>query len=186
MRIDHIAFRVRDRNATVKFLCDALGYKVQQEFPIYFDDAHVDMAMCTALEPPEKLDAPVPWTAVLPGAHPQQYHMPPEIFVAEGTPDSIVGQWVKQHGPGIHHIAIQVESVEKTMREWQANGWAEFTSEDPLHCEGLTQVFTQPSALTGVIFEFIERGQHGFCKENVRGLMVSTKGVGVEPQKLKV
>jgi 4-hydroxyphenylpyruvate dioxygenase-like putative hemolysin len=144
------------------------------------------MAMCSALEPPEKLRAPVPWTTVLPGAHAQEYHMPPEIFVAEGTPDSIVGQWVQQHGPGIHHIAIQVESVEKTMREWQAKGWAEFTSEDPLHCEGLTQVFTKPSALTGVIFEFIERGQHGFCADNVRDLMVSTKGVGVEPQKLKV
>ena len=184
MRIDHIAFRVHDRAATVKFLCEALGYKVQQEFPIYFNEEKTESAMCTALEPPEKLKAP--WTTVLPGQHPQEYHIPPEIFVSEGSPGSIVHEWVKSHGPGIHHIAIQVESVEKTMREWQAKGWAEFTSEDPLHCEGLTQVFTQPSALTGVIFEFIERGQHGFCKENVRGLMVSTKGVGVEPQKLKV
>jgi len=186
MRIDHLAFRVKDRNATVKFLCEALGYKVQQEFPIYFDDEHKDMAMCTALEPPEKLDAPVPWTTLLPGAQKQEYHMPPEIFVSEGTPDSIVGQWVKQHGPGIHHIALQVESVEKTMRDWQTKGWAEFTSEAPLHCEGLTQVFTKPSALTGVIFEFIERGKFGFCKENVKALMESTKGIGAEPQKLKV
>ena len=54
-RIDHIAFRVRDRNKTVQFLCDALGYHVQQEFPIYFNDEKTDFAMCTALEPPEKV-----------------------------------------------------------------------------------------------------------------------------------
>jgi 4-hydroxyphenylpyruvate dioxygenase-like putative hemolysin len=177
MRIDHIAFRVPDRTATVKFLCEALGYKVQQEFPIYFDDEHIDMAMCTALEPPEKLDAPVPWSTVLPGQHRQEYHMPPEIFVSEGTPGSIVNEWVKQHGPGIHHIALQVESVDKTMAEWKRKGWAEFTSDAPMKCEGLTQVFTKPSQLTGVIFEFIERGTFGFCKENVKALMESTKSV---------
>jgi catechol 2,3-dioxygenase-like lactoylglutathione lyase family enzyme len=178
MRIDHIAFRVPDRAATVQFLCDALGYKVQQEFPIYFNEEKTEMAMCTALEPPEKLDAPVPWTTILPGQHQQQYHMPPEIFVSEGTPGSIVHDWVKARGPGIHHIAIQVDSVDETMKEWQRKGWAEFTSEAPMKCEGLTQVFTKPSSLTGVIFEFIERGAFGFCKENVKALMESTKDVG--------
>jgi len=177
MRIDHIAFRVHDRQATVNFLCDALGYKVQQEFPIYFNEEKTEMAMCTALEPPEKLDAPVPWTTVLPGQHRQEYHIPPEIFVSEGTPGSIVHDWVKAHGPGIHHIAIQVDSVEKTMTEWQRKGWAEFTSDAPMKCEGLTQVFTKPSELTGVIFEFIERGAFGFCKENVKALMESTKNI---------
>src|SRR5262245_33554729 len=163
MRIDPLAFRVKDRQATVNFLCEALGYKVQQEFPIYFNDAKTDFAMCTALEPPEKLDAPVPWTSALPWAHSQESHVRPAIFASEGAPGSIVREWVKEHGPGLHHIALQVDSVEETMREWQRKGWAEFTSDAPLSCEGLTQVFTKPSTLTGVIFEFIERGQFGFC-----------------------
>lgn len=175
MRIDHIAFRVKDRRATVRFLCDALGYKVQQEFPVIFDEAGHDRAMCTALEPPEKLESELPWIATVPGSD-QEYHVPPEIFVSEGTPGSIVDEWVAKHGPGIHHIAIQVDSVEDTKAEWERKGWAEFSTEDPLQCEGLTQVFTKPSELTGVIFEFIERGVHGFCKENVKALMESTKG----------
>ena len=175
-RIDHIAFRVRDRNKTVQFLCDALGYHVQQEFPIYFNDEQTDFAMCTALEPPEKVANGVPWVQLVPGDPPMEYHVPPEIFVSEGSPGSIVGQWVKQHGPGIHHIAIQVDSVAETMAEWRSKGWAEFSTDTPLHCEGLTQVFTKPSELTGVIFEFIERGTYGFCKENVKALMESTKG----------
>lgn len=175
MRIDHIAFRVRDRAATVRFLCDALGYKVQDEFPVLFNEDGTDRAMCTALEPPEKLDADAPWVIAIPGGD-QEYHVPPEIFVSEGTPGSIVDEWVNKHGPGIHHIAIQVESVEETQDEWMRKGWAEFSTEDPLQCEGLTQVFTKPSNLTGVIFEFIERGTHGFCKENVKALMESTRG----------
>jgi len=72
-------------------------------------------------------------------------------------------------------MAYQVESVEKTMKEWKEKGYAEFASENPLTCPGLTQVFTKPSQLTGVIYEFIERGEHGFCKDNVRDLMQSTK-----------
>jgi len=105
------------------------------------------------------------------------YHMAPEIFVSDGDPESIVGQWVtKRDGiGGIHHIAYQVDSVEKVMQEWREKGYAEFTSEKPLTCPGLTQVFTKPSELTGVIYEFIERGAQGFCKDNVKDLMESTK-----------
>lgn len=106
-----------------------------------------------------------------------QLHMPPEIFVSDGTPDSIVGKWVERRDGvgGVHHLAYQVESVQKTMDEWKEKGYAEFASEKPLTCPGLTQVFTKPSELTGVIYEFIERGAQGFCQANVKNLMESTK-----------
>ncbi len=55
MRIDHIAYRVPNRATAVQFFCEAMGYRVQQEFPVYFNDEKTDFAMCTALEPPEKL-----------------------------------------------------------------------------------------------------------------------------------
>src|SRR5262245_60101905 len=118
MRIDHIAFRVPDRMKAVNFLCDALGYKKQQDFTIYFNDEKTDTAECTALEPPETLHGMVPWTHLVPDMD-QEYHMPPEIFISEGSPGSVVGEWVKKNGPGIHHIAIQVDNVEATMKEWQ-------------------------------------------------------------------
>ena len=60
---------------------------------------------------------------------------------------------------------------------WKEKGYAEFTTEQPLSCPGITQIFTKPSELTGVIYEFIERGAHGFCKENVKSLMQSTKDI---------
>ena len=63
------------------------------------------------------------------------------------------------------------------MKEWQEKGYAEFTTQEPLMCPGLVQCFTKPSMITGIIYEFIERETVGFCKENVKDLMNSTKGL---------
>jgi catechol 2,3-dioxygenase-like lactoylglutathione lyase family enzyme len=179
MRLDHIAYRVADRVKTANFFIEALGYRIQTEFPIKFGDGST--AQCIALEPPEKpKNYNIPWVyhghIEMPESfHP--YHLAPEIFVSDGSPDSIVGQWVAARNGvgGIHHLAYQVDSVEEKMKEWQEKGFAEFASDKPLTCPGLTQVFTKPSELTGVIYEFIQRGEHGFCVENVKSLMESTK-----------
>ena len=183
MRIDHLAFRVKNRKATTKFLMDALKYKIQTEFNIKFDDG--TMAECIALEPPEKQFNGVPWTTicnpVVEGkwAENQEYHLAPEIFVSDGEPNSIVGKWVADRNGigGLHHIAYMVDSVKETMNEWKEKGYAEFLTKEPLTCPGLTQVFTKPSELTGVIYEFIERENEGFCTENVKELMISTKEI---------
>jgi catechol 2,3-dioxygenase-like lactoylglutathione lyase family enzyme len=179
MRIDHLAFRVPNRDAAVDFLMKALGYKFQAEFEICFNDEKTDKALCIALEPPEKVAKNLPWT--MPFGHldfmdtAAEYHMAPEIFVSEGTPGSIVDQWVKSRGGvgGIHHIALQCNNVEDTMRLWQENGWGDFTSAKPFTCDGLTQVFSAPNC-TGVIWEFIEREGYGFCQQSVKNLMSST------------
>jgi catechol 2,3-dioxygenase-like lactoylglutathione lyase family enzyme len=188
MRIDHIAFRVADRKATAEFFQKAFGYQFQTEFTIDFGDG--DTADCIALEPTEKTKKDMPWTFMAAIAEPTgiefvsaktwqyfNYHLAPEIFISDGTPNSIVGKWVAARGGvgGVHHIAYQVKSVEAQMKEWLDKGYAEFTSEQPFKCPGLTQVFTKPSQLCGVIFEFIEREEFGFCAANVRELMVSTK-----------
>jgi len=189
MRLDHIAYRVADRHKTVDFFLKAFGYKVQTEFDLKFDDGTT--VKCFALEPPEKLfsdpinlDLPYAygngWAMTLEFLEPaMQFHMAPGIFVSDGDPDSIVGQWVaKRDGVGgIHHLAYQVPSVQAQMDNWREKGYAEFTTENPLTCPGLTQVFTKPSLLTGVIYEFIERGAHGFCKDNVQALMESTRNL---------
>lgn len=194
-RIDHIAYRTADRYKSAQFFVDCLGYKIATEFPIVFDDG--SKAECLVLEPPEKEntssmylseqwgdnggyesdhhDQPYSWK---PRRGP--YHLAPEIFISDGTPDSIVGRWVAENGPGVHHMAYQVSSVEQTMKEWREAGYAEFSS-DPIVChdeEGkqtLKQVFTKPSSLTGIVYELIERGADGFCKDSVAKLIESTK-----------
>jgi len=179
MRLDHIAYRVADRWKTANFFINAFGYTVQTEFDIQFPNGST--AKCIALEPSQRTNAKqAGWIckSFIDGeTEPTEYHMAPEIFVSDGSPESIVGQWVERRDGvgGIHHIAYQVKSVEEKMKEWQEKGYAEFSSTEPMKCPGLTQVFTKPSELTGVIYEFIERGEFGFCKDNVQALMESTK-----------
>lgn len=185
MRLDHIAYRVKDRHKTVKFFERAFSYSVGTEFQIDFDDG--SKADCFALLPPE--DRPVDtleWNVLLADTPPEKadtdfhgYHVPPEIFVSDGTPGSIVGDWVEERNGvgGVHHIAYQVQDVKAVMDEWKEKGYAEFYSEEPIVCKdpNLTQVFTKPSELTGVIYEFINREGVGFCKDSVKKLMESTK-----------
>jgi len=175
MRLDHIAYRVANRLRTVQFFKNAFDYNVVEEFQIDFDDGSV--ANCFALEPPEahRITAGYDTSKIKTYGN---YHLAPEIFVSDGTPDSVVGQWVAARGGvgGIHHMAYEVESVAATMKEWKEKGYAEFTTEQPLSCPDLIQCFTKPSELTGVIYEFIQRGKNskGFCKDNVKDLMEST------------
>lgn len=154
MRLDHLAYRVPDRKAAAAFFIKALGYTVQKEFDIAFDNG--ETAKCIALVP--------------------TYRPNPEIFVSDGTPESIVGQWVARHGPGVHHIAYQVDSVEAAMKEWE--GLVTFSS-PPIRCpeDDLVQVFTTENPLTGVVYELIERGKHGFCGSSVKKLMEASAGL---------
>lgn len=190
MRLDHIAYRVLDRNEAAKFFIDALGYSIGAEFRPFENEGSESInynILCIALVPPEKDEHWRGDWARLPlyndgMTSKLEYHLPPEIFVSDGPDGSIVGDWVKKNGPGVHHIAYQVnrpEDVDNIMKEWQEKGYAEFLSEKPLQCETddpeLRQVFTKPSKLTGVIYEFIHRGEHGFCSANVKSLMESTK-----------
>jgi catechol 2,3-dioxygenase-like lactoylglutathione lyase family enzyme len=177
MRLDHIAYRTFNRDKTVAFFMEAFGYKKQAEFEIFFNDEKTDKALCIALEPPEKINPKMPFTIHHIGFDGEtDYHMAPEIFVSEGTPGSIVWNWVQARGGigGIHHIAYEVPDVEAKRKEWIEKGWGDFTSKTAFKCDDLTQIFTVPHSLTGMVYEFIERKGHGFCAANVLELMRST------------
>lgn len=181
MRLDHIAYRVADRQKAVQFFRGAFKYRIADEFRIDFDNGSV--AECYALEPPEKRPKPIfnktRMNAFFGPYSNHLFHLAPEIFISDGTPDSIVGRWVAKRGGigGIHHLAYEVEDVHAEMVRWRQNGWAEFTTLGPIrNTENLVQCFTKPHPITGVVYEFIKRGSDnkGFNIENVRDLMEST------------
>jgi len=184
MRLDHIAYRVNNRYKTAAFFNEAFGYTLGTEFQIEFDDG--SKADCLALVPPEIRHPDTSlWTYHSLQATPygeavkSEYHAPPEIFVSDGSKGSIVGDWVAERGGvgGVHHMAYQVKDVAAVMNEWKEKGYAEFYSEEPIVCQDpdLQQVFTKPSELTGIIYEFINRKGAGFCKDSVKQLMETTK-----------
>lgn len=175
MRLDHIAYRVHDRAAAAKFLCDAFGYRIDEEFTIYFDSEKKDYAECYALSPIERHGFKDVQNTIRHEQYYLQYHMAPEVFISQGTPGSIVYNWVGKHGPGIHHIAYEVEDVAAKMDYWRRMGYAEFTTDKPIESNDLIQCFTTPHILTGTVYEFIKRkAGRGFDANNVKRLMEST------------
>jgi catechol 2,3-dioxygenase-like lactoylglutathione lyase family enzyme len=188
MRLDHVAYRVKDRTETAKFFIDAFGYRIDSKIPEGFDIQFEDntTAKCLVLLPPEKYRDDIPFSInqhISLGFWKQgfnaEFHMAPELFISDGSSGSVVKTWVEKRDDigGIHHMAFQVDDVLKMMEFMKEKGYAEFTTEEPLSCPGLTQVFTKPSKLTGIIYEFIKRDAQGFCKDNVKDLMKSTKGL---------
>ena len=94
MKLDHIAYRVQNRDKTAEFLHRILKYNTETEFEIVFDNNAT--ADCLVLTPPTNDN--------------------PELFVSDGTEDSIVGEWVKNHRNGqggIHHLAYKVDKIEE-------------------------------------------------------------------------
>ena len=160
MRLDHIAYRVPNRDETVEHLTKMFGYYVAEEFTIDFDDG--SKAECKALQPDiaEKF-------------------MLPEVFVSEGSPGSIVEKWIQNtlNGQGgIHHLAYKVDDIDPIVKQWK-DGGIEFLTEDVVDCpdDDLRQIFTKPQPLLGgVIIELIERGDKGFCQNSVKDLMEAT------------
>lgn len=174
-RIDHLAWRVPNRKETAQFFIDVLGYRIQTEFDLNFPDGST--TKCIALEAFEK-KTNFTWKQFIPiNGFEIEYWSPPEFFISDGDDNSIVGKWVNERkniGSFLHHIALQVDDVEKTAKEWLEKGYAEFATEKALTCPGLIQIFSKPHKLTGIIFELIKRENQGFCKENVIDLMTSS------------
>jgi hypothetical protein len=185
MRLDHIAYRVKDRFRAASTLKNLFGYSIETEFAIKFDDG--SKAECIAMTPPEKNNrigavVAIPWVVRSAGVGaPVEHHLAPEIFISDGTDGSIVGDWVSARGDvgGIHHIAYQIDNIDAVVEEWRSWG-VEFLSDSIIDCpeDSLRQIFTKPLDITGgIIFELIERGDKGFCQNSVKDLMNSTKGV---------
>lgn len=159
MKLDHLALRTTNRIKTAEFWIKAFGYRISEEFDIPFSNG--TFAKSIALKPPTGSDMP-------------------ELFISDGEEGSVVGDWVKIHGSGLHHAAISVDSVEQTMEEWKRAGYAEFTTSEPIVCSdnSMTQIFTKPSDVNGFVIELIKRSvdSPGFCAGNVKKLMESSKG----------
>jgi len=152
--IDHIAFRVADLEKAVKFYTEVMDFEVTDRFFIDFDDN--TKARCAALKAKDGQGI--------------------AVFISEGVGEGgVVKEWVKQHGNALHHIAYAVDDIKKEVADMKGQG-IQFTTEDVLDSEELTQIFTKPAPETGIIHEIIQRkGSKSFSVNNVKRLMASTK-----------
>ena len=75
--------------------------------------------------------------------------------LGEETP---IGKFLAKRGPGMHHVAYEVEDVGEALGELSANG-AELIDERPRRgMFGLEVAFVQPDSMHGVLAEIVSDG----------------------------
>ncbi len=70
---------------------------------------------------------------------------------------STVKKFLKKNGPGLHHIAIQVDNIEKTIIELKKAGFSIIDEEPRIGAEGYKAIFIHPKSVEGVLLELIEK-----------------------------
>ena len=77
-----------------------------------------------------------------------------ELLASLGE-DTAVGKFLANRGPGMHHVAYEVDDVRTTLAHLSANG-AELVDPEPRRgVYGLEVAFVHPSSLHGVLAEVV-------------------------------
>lgn len=129
-RIDHLAIAVLDLESAIDFYCGILGFELlkQREVKGKFSGM-IAAELCGN-----------GFTIVL----------------VQGTnKESQVTRFVEEYGPGVQHVAIEVDDVEEAKARLSKTGLA--FSTNIIHGDQLKQIFTLRDKNSGTMFEFIEK-----------------------------
>jgi methylmalonyl-CoA/ethylmalonyl-CoA epimerase len=145
--VDHLAIAVDDLEAAAAFYCDVLGFTEVERRSVAGRKTGMDSVVLKANEL--------------------------KIVLIKGTSEeSQVSRYVTEYGPGVQHVAFQVDGIEEVVEDLRARGLPFDT--DVLTSTGLKQAFSGRDPVSGMMFELIERtGEEGFSGENVQKLFES-------------
>ncbi len=130
-KINHIGIAVQSLDATLPFYRDALGmtFKCEEEVA----EQMVKVAMLQVGESKIELLEPT-------------------------SPDSPIARFLEKNGPGIHHIAYEVEDIEAAIAHMKDQG-ARMIDEIPRNGAHSTQIaFVHPKSSNGVLTELCQCG----------------------------
>lgn len=72
------------------------------------------------------------------------------------TPESPIARFIAKRGEGLHHVALAVEDLSRTVEELKKNGTRLISDEIKVGAGGHLYVFVHPSAAGGVLLELCE------------------------------
>ncbi len=132
-RIDHVAIVVDDIEAALSFWRDALGLQL----------THV-----------EDVPSQESVVAFLPTGE-------AEIeLVKPSTETSGVARYLDKRGPGIHHLCLEVDDIERCLARLQANGVRLINPHPVIGTGGKRIAFIHPESTHGVLIELYETSQN--------------------------
>lgn len=71
-------------------------------------------------------------------------------------PDTPVGKYLAKKGPGLHHVAYQVEDIEATLASLKASGMRLIDETPRIGIRGSKVAFVHPAATGGVLTEIVQ------------------------------
>ena len=134
MKIDHLGIAAKSIEEALKFWADSLG----------LDNVHTETVA------DQKVNV-----AMLPLGDSR-------IELLEPTSkDSPISKFLEKRGGGIHHIAIEVEDIEASLRQMRDAGVRLIDEAPRVGAEGCLVAFVHPSSTNGVLLELVQtRQQH--------------------------
>lgn len=131
MKLDHIGIAVKNLEEAVRFYRDVLGLELEgvEEVP----EESVKVAMFRVGET--------------------------HIELLQGTTqESAISKFIEKKGEGIHHIAIRVDDVDKSVEDLKSKGAALVYDKSKLVSKGSRKInFVHPKSTGGVLLELVER-----------------------------
>jgi methylmalonyl-CoA/ethylmalonyl-CoA epimerase len=151
-KIDHIAIAVRELESAVAFFTGTLGFTLVRRLTI----TGKRTGMISA----------------------ELEHHQIKFVLCQGTePESQVSRLIENYGPGVAHIALEVDDVHSTVGNLRDLGVPFDTN--VIEGPGLQQAFSSRCENSGLSFEFIRRtSEQGFLESNVQQLFEQLENSG--------
>src|SRR6478672_631626 len=70
--------------------------------------------------------------------------------------DSPISKFLEKRGGGIHHIAVEVEDIEATLRQLKAKGMRLIDETPRIGAENCLVAFVHPASADGVLLELVQ------------------------------
>jgi len=85
-----------------------------------------------------------------------------EVELLQATdPESPVARFIERRGEGVHHIALEVDDVEESLKNLSGRGYRLIDEEPRIGAGGARVAFVHPRSTGGVLIELCEKGEDG-------------------------
>jgi len=132
--IDHIGVVVEDIDKAIEFYTTTLGMKLVHREDLL--DRGIKVAFLTGTNGETAVELLEP--------------------INHEDMNNTVAKFLKTKGPGLHHLAVKVENIEKSLKELESNGLQLVDKVPRPGARGHLVAFIHPKSVMGVLLELVQ------------------------------